>query len=145
MIGIHELGPAIALIQAHRATAEAKGARPWDAPGIRSVLTAADGPLPDVMRAFLLAAEDHTLNAPTLEGLRLRWQRPPASAPAPRGVPCHEHPDQTQPCRTCQADADTRAAHHPVDPDFIERVKASLRLPADERRALLADLTGDPR
>ncbi len=45
------IGPAVALIQSERLEAERKGGKSWDAPGIRAVLAAADGPIEDVMRA----------------------------------------------------------------------------------------------
>ena len=121
MIALNALGPAVALIAAHRLTAEHAGGKAWDAPGIRKALTDCHGPLPDIMRAALLAAEDATLHAPSAEAFRVRWQRPPAPAPAPRGVPCTEHPGSLVPCATCRAELD---AADPVDPAFVEALKA---------------------
>lgn len=122
------VGPAVALIQSERLTAERQGGRAWDAAGIRAVLLTADGPTEDVMRAFVVAAHDPALNAPTLEALRIRWQRPPSQPPAPRGVPCHVHPDQVMPCPTCRHDAENA---EPVAPGFVADLIATLPRPAN--------------
>lgn len=131
MIALNALGPAVALIAAHRLTAEHAGGKPWDAPGIRAALTACDGPLPDVMRAALIAAEDPSLHAPSVEAFRVRWQRPPAPAPAPRGVSCPEHRDHLVPCPVCRAE---REAADPVDPEFVARLKARVAEKARQLR-----------
>lgn len=122
------IGPAVALIQSERLESERKGGKSWDAPGIRAVLVAADGPIEDVMRAVLVAAHDPALHAPTIEALRIRWQRPPSQPPAPRGVPCHVHPDQVMPCPTCRHEAE---AAEPVAPGFVADLIATLPRPAN--------------
>lgn len=122
------VGPAVALIQSEHIVAERQGGKAWDAAGIRAVLLTADGPTEDVMRAFLVAAHDPTLNAPTLEALRIRWQRPPSQPPAPRGVPCHVHPDQVMPCPTCRHDAENA---EPVAEGFVADLIATLPRPAN--------------
>ena len=122
------VGPAVALIQSERIVAERQGGKAWDAAGIRAVLLTADGPTEDVMRAFIVAAHDPALHAPTLEALRLRWQRPPSQPPAPRGVPCHVHPDQVMPCPTCRHEAETA---EPVAPGFVADLIATLPRPAN--------------
>ena len=128
MIALNALGPAVALIAAHRLTAEHAGGKAWDAPGIRKALTDCHGPLPDIMRAALLAAEDASLHAPSAEALRIRWQRPPSQAPAPRGIGCHVHPDQVMPCPTCRHEAETA---EPVAEGFVADLIATLPRPAN--------------
>lgn len=122
------IGPAVALIQSERIVAERQGGKAWDAAGIRAVLLTADGPTEDVMRAFLVAAHDPALHAPTIEALRIRWQRPPSQAPAPRGVGCHVHPDQVMPCPTCRHEAETA---EPVAEGFVADLIATLPRPAN--------------
>ncbi|MBP8882076.1 MAG: hypothetical protein KBG77_13355 [Dermatophilaceae bacterium] len=122
------VGPAVALIQSERIVAERQGGKAWDAAGIRAVLLTADGPTEDVMRAFLVAAHDPALHAPTIEALRIRWQRPPSQAPAPRGVGCHVHPDQVMPCPTCRHEAETA---EPVAEGFVADLIATLPRPAN--------------
>ena len=129
MIALNALGPAVALIAAHRLTAEHAGGKAWDAPGIRKALTDCHGPLPDIMRAALLAAEDASLHAPSAEAFRVRWQRPPAPAPAPRGIPCHRGHGHLEPCPQCAAETG-----EPVHPGFVADLIASLpRPPASHR------------
>ena len=122
------VGPAVALIQSERIVAERQGGKAWDAAGIRAVLLTADGPTEDVMRAFLVAAHDPALHAPTIEALRIRWQRPPSQAPAPRGIGCHVHPDQVMPCPTCRHEAETA---EPVAEGFVADLIATLPRPAN--------------
>ncbi len=122
------VGPAVALIQSERIVAERQGGKAWDAAGIRAVLLTADGPTEDVMRAFIVAAHDPALHAPTIEALRIRWQRPPSQAPAPRGVGCHVHPDQVMPCPTCRHEAETA---EPVAEGFVADLIATLPRPAN--------------
>lgn len=123
------VGPAVALIQSERLEAERKGGKAWQAPGIRKALTDCDGPLPDVMRAALIAALDPTLDAPSAEAFRLRWQRPPAPAPTPRGIPCHRGHGHLEPCPQCAAETG-----EPVHPGFVADLIASLpRPPASHR------------
>ena len=122
------VGPAVALIQSERIVAERQGGKAWDAAGIRAVLLTADGPTEDVMRAFIVAAHDPALHAPTLEALRIRWQRPPSQAPAPRGIGCHVHPDQVMPCPTCRHEAETA---EPVAEGFVADLIATLPRPAN--------------
>ena len=122
------VGPAVALIQSERIVAERQGGKAWDAAGIRAVLLTADGPTEDVMRAFIVAAHDPALHAPTIEALRIRWQRPPSQAPAPRGIGCHVHPDQVMPCPTCRHEAETA---EPVAEGFVADLIATLPRPAN--------------
>ena len=122
------IGPAVALIQSERIVAERQGGKAWDAAGIRAVLLTADGPTEDVMRAFIVAAHDPALHAPTIEALRIRWQRPPSQAPAPRGIGCHVHPDQVMPCPTCRHEAETA---EPVAEGFVADLIATLPRPAN--------------
>ena len=122
------VGPAVALIQSERIVAERQGGKAWDAAGIRAVLLTADGPTEDVMRAFIVAAHDPALHAPTIEALRIRWQRPPSQAPAPRGVGCHVHPDQVMPCPTCRHEAENA---EPVAEGFVADLIATLPRPAN--------------
>ena len=63
----------------------------------------------DIARALVNLAADPTVQTP---GLLHRggphWLRPDGEKPARRGdhaVRCPEHPDQTQPCQPCKADA----------------------------------------
>ena len=88
-MAVLNLDAAIATVKAHRdhlARTHAN-APAWDAPGIRSMLAAADGPPTDILAAALLTAGDPSCRLPSAAALRHHW---PVNArtetPAPRNL-----------------------------------------------------------
>lgn len=105
---ILDLGLAVRLVVGIRThTAQRTACQPWDAAGVSAALKATEGSPGAVLAAAVLAAEDPSCRTPNASTFAAHWPVNAASTrPAPRhAMTCPEHPDQTQPCQPCKADA----------------------------------------
>lgn len=95
----------------------------WQTPGVAKAIRDTPGPLGLVIAAAFIAAEDTSLEKPSVKAFLMHWPVNASTTPeAPHEATCGEH-HMSLPCKACE-DA---AAVNPVDPTVLAPILAQTR------------------